>query len=117
MGSELRGNIVNNTFINKVAIERQILRSVNLYTKGARQLSGLSWSAIDIWQRAVPMQKAEPLVKDLKELSDLCQRISDRSHETFASIDPMLEQKIQSRIKLLNEHLKSAEKTLRSISK
>lgn len=104
---------MRNTFINKVAVEREILRAVNSYTRGRRQLAGLSWSAIDAWQRAVSMPGIEPLVRDLKELSNLCQRLSDRSHETFEPLDPALYQAIQSRFAELNEHLRAAGRNLR----
>ncbi|WDG75469.1 hypothetical protein [Pseudomonas chlororaphis] len=107
---------MKNTFINKVSVEREVLRSVNFYTRGARQLAGLSWSAIDAWQRAVSMPGIESLVRELKELSDLCQRLSDRSHETFEPLDPTLYQTLQSRIAQLNEHLRSAEQNLRYVS-
>ena len=44
---------MKNTFLNKVAAERAVLRVVNARTSGARQLAGLSWAAIDAWQRAI----------------------------------------------------------------
>ena len=44
---------MKNTFLNKVAAERAVLRIVNAHTSGVRQLAGLSWVAIDAWQRAI----------------------------------------------------------------
>jgi hypothetical protein len=93
-----------NTFANKVAAERAVLRIVNRHTPGGRQLAGLSWAAIEIWQQIVGLAASDPLVTELKVLSDLCQRLSDRSHETFEKLDPMLAQKIDLRINSL-EHL------------
>lgn len=98
---------MRNTFINKVAVEREILRSVNMYTRGPQQLAGLSWSAIEKWQRSASMPKIELVVSQLKDLSDLCQRLSDRSHETFGPLDPDLYEVIKLRIAQLTEHLQS----------
>jgi len=77
-----------NTFANKVAAERAVLRIVNRHTPGSRQLAGLSWVAIETWQQTIGLAASDPLVAELKELSDLCQRLSDRSHETFEKTRP-----------------------------
>lgn len=92
-----------NTFANKVAAERAVLRIVNRRTPGVRQLAGLSWVAIETWQQTIGLAASDPLVVELKALSDLCQRLSDRSHETFEKLDPMLAQTIDFRLNSLEE--------------
>ena len=104
---------MKNTFLNKVAAERAVLRIVNAHTSGVRQLAGLSWVAIDAWQRAIGTIGSQPLVDELKTISDLCQRLSDRSHETFQPLDPAVAQLINSRIQSLEQLLKSAASDLR----
>lgn len=96
---------MKNTFLNKVAAERAVLSVVNAYTSGASQLAGLSWAAIDAWQRTIGTAGSQPLVDELKTLSDLCQRLSDRSHETFHPLDPAVAQLIDSRMQLLEQLL------------
>lgn len=96
---------MKNTFLNKVTAERAVLRIVNTFTSGGKQLSGLSWVAIDAWQRANADIGTNSLINELKEISDLCQRLSDRSHETFGELDPALSEVIESRILSLKQML------------
>lgn len=81
---------MKNTFFTKVDAERRVLKVVNSYTKGLRQLSGLSWPAIDVWSRQNGLLDSDKVLGQLKSLSDLCQRLSDRSHETFQALDESL---------------------------
>lgn len=103
---------MKNTFLNKVAAERAVLRVVNAHTSGTRQLAGLSWVAIEEWQRTISMAGSQQLVNELKTLSDLCQRLSDRSHETFQPMDPAIADLIDSRIRSLEKLIDSAALTL-----
>jgi hypothetical protein len=98
---------MKNTFINKVAAERAVLRIINAHTTGTRQLSGLSWTAIDTWQRSSSVMGDQVLVDELREISDLCQRLSDRSHETFSPLDPAINTMIDSRMEVLARLLAS----------
>ena len=79
-----------NTFVNKVAAERAVLGVVNSRMPRNRELAGLSWASIESWQGALGYPAADPVVQELKQVSDLCQRLSDRSHETFEPIEPAL---------------------------
>ena len=98
---------MKNTFINKVAAERAVLRIVNAHTSGTRQLSGLSWTDIDRWHRSSSFMGDQVLVDELRAISDLCQRLSDRSHETFSPLDPAVNTIIDSRIEVLARLLES----------
>lgn len=98
---------MRNTFVNKVDAERRILRLVNSYTKGACQLSGLSWVAIGSWARQNGFLDSSELVERLRLLSDLCQRLSDRSHETFQPIDEVLLSGIEQGVDSLDLSLKT----------
>lgn len=100
---------MRNTFFNKVAAERAVLRIVNAHTSGSRQLSGLSSGAIDNWQRSSNITYNQVIVDELKNISDLCQRLSDRSHETFSPLDPALNTMIDSRIEVLARLLEMRE--------
>jgi hypothetical protein len=86
---------MKNTFLNKVMAERAVLSIVNNYTSGGKQLSGLSWIAIDAWQRANGSVGTNPVINELKEISDLCQRLSD----------PSLNEGIESRMRSLKQML------------
>jgi hypothetical protein len=72
----------SNTFLTRIAAERQGLAAVNAYATGPRQLTGLTWEALSEWQRRIALPEASVLLKCLREYSDSCQRLSDRSHET-----------------------------------
>lgn len=96
---------MKNTFVNKVAAERAVLGIVNAHTQGPRQLTGLSWVAIDAWQRSTGPIVDEKLIIELKKISDLCQSLSDRSHETFTKLDPDLGLLIMSRMQILSQLL------------
>ena len=92
---------MKNTFINKVDAERRILSVVNRHTTGASQLAGLSIIAIDDWQRRTHERRIEDVVELLRALSDLCQRLSDRSHETFQLLAPGLQREIDDAMESL----------------
>jgi len=96
---------MKNTFQSKVTAERAVLKVVNTYTSGGKQLGGLSLVAIDAWQRTSGAIGTSDVVRDLKEISDLCQRLSDRSHETFESLDDSLAEPIEVRIRALDQKL------------
>jgi hypothetical protein len=96
---------MKNTFQNKVMAERAVLSVVNKYTSGDEQLGGLSWVAIDAWQHSGGRVATSVAVQELKEISDLCQRLSDRSHETFGSLDDSLAEVIDARIRSLDQIL------------
>lgn len=89
---------MTNSFLNKVSAERKIISFVNQVTKGRLQLTGLSTLAISSWhEKNSPIISSEA-VQCLLSLSDLCQRLSDRSHETFESLDEALGDSIEKKI-------------------
>ena len=94
---------MTNSFLNKVSAERSVLSVVNARTSGRHQLTGLSSAAIDLWRRKVGSEITTDVVKPLIALADLCQLLSDRSHETFQPIDASLTQKIESHICILRD--------------
>ncbi len=83
------------SFINKVSAERRVLSIVNARFRGSAQLAGLSRSAIELWQRTVGAQASDPVVAPLVELAELCQSLSDRSHESFRPLNPAVEQALE----------------------
>lgn len=94
---------MTNSFLNKVSAERRVLSVVNARTSGQLQLTGLSSAAIEMWRRKVGSELTADVVTPLTLLADLCQLLSDRSHETFQPIDTSLSEKIESHICILRE--------------
>lgn len=94
---------MTNTFLNKVAAERIVLSIVNARTRGARQLTGLSSAAIQSWSQRLGAVNSNAITGNLLVLAELCQCLSDRSHETFQPLDPSLEHKIKVRIDILQK--------------
>lgn len=87
---------MSNSFLNKVSAERRVLSIVNATMPGRRQLTGLSSAAIDLWRHKVGYEITAGVAAPLIALADLCQLLSDRSHETFQPIDISLSEKIKS---------------------
>lgn len=94
---------MTNSFLNKVSAERRVLSVVNATTPGRRQLTGLSSPAIDLWRRKVGFEITADVATPLIALADLCQLLSDRSHETFQPIDVALSAKIESHLSILRD--------------
>jgi hypothetical protein len=94
---------MTNSFLNKVSAERSVLAVVNARTSGRLQLTGLSSAAIDLWRRKVGTEVTKDMVGPLVALAELCQRLSDRSHETFQPIDASLSAKIESHLCILRQ--------------
>lgn len=92
---------MTNSFLNKISAERRVLSVVNARTPGRRQLTGLSSAAIELWRRKVGSEITADVATPLIALADLCQLLSDRSHETFQPIDISLSEKIESHISIL----------------
>lgn len=89
---------MTNSFLNKVSAERTVLSVVNARTTGRLQLTGLSSAAIDLWRSKVGTEMTKDAVVPLVALAELCQRLSDRSHETFQAIDAPPTDKIESHL-------------------
>lgn len=87
---------MTNSFLNKVSAERTVLTIVNVRTSGRLQLTGLSSAAIDLWRSKIGTETTKEVAGPLIALAELCQRLSDRSHETFQPIDASLSAKIES---------------------
>ena len=85
-----------NSFMSKVAAERCVLSIVNARFRGTEQLAGLSKSAIDLWQRTVGDRATEQVIAALVVLAELCQSLSDRSHESFKPLNPAVGQALDT---------------------
>lgn len=94
---------MTNSFLNKVEAERRVLSVVNSRTHGTRQLTGLSSAAINLWRRKVGTEITAEVATPLVALADLCQLLSDRSHETFQPIDTELSEEIESHMSILRD--------------
>jgi len=97
---------MSKSFANKVVAERLVLRSVNEYTSGALQLTGLTNNSISSWVNFHGLEKNSEIELILKEISELCHRMSDRSKEAFESIDDKFLDGISHKIPTLIELLK-----------
>jgi hypothetical protein len=89
---------VTNTFVRRIDAERKILAVVNALTPRPGQLAGLSSAAIEAWRRQAVVPEAEELSRRLLQIASLCQLLSDRSHESFESLDPALMEQIEAEL-------------------
>lgn len=87
-----------NSFLNKVSAERRVLSVVNARFQGSEQLAGLSRSAIDLWQRTVGTRASDDVVAKLMVLAELCQSLSDRSHESFKPLNRAVEERLEAEL-------------------
>lgn len=78
---------MTNTFLNRVSAERRVLSVVNGRFSRADQLTGLSRAAIARWCANVGLERTVSIKPLLLSLSEKCQRLSDRSNETFLQIE------------------------------
>lgn len=89
---------MTNTFVRKITAERKVLSVINALTPGSGQLAGLSSAAIETWRRRPLIPGADQVSRRLLRISALCQLLSDRSHESFESLDPALMEKIDAEL-------------------
>jgi len=94
---------MTNSFLNKVTAERSVLSVVNARTPGTLQLTGLSSAAIELWRRKIGTEATKDVAEPLIVLAELCQRLSDRSHETFQSLDTSLAERIELQLCVLKD--------------
>lgn len=90
-----------NSFLSKVSFERRVLTVVNAQFRGTQQLAGLSRSSIELWQRTVSARVSKDIVANLLVLAELCQSLSDRSHESFKSLNPAVEERLGEELRAL----------------
>lgn len=89
---------MKNTFLNRVSAERRVLSVVNERLPYAYQLTGLSSAAISRWRAGVGFGRTTSISPILLSVAEQCQRLSDRSNETFLSIE-------QAEAESVEEHL------------
>jgi DNA repair protein RadC len=86
---------MHNTFLNRVSAERRVLSVVNERLPRDKQLTGLSQAAIERWRSVVGIGKTSSLSARLITLAERCQRLSDRSNETFLPVEKLDSEKIE----------------------
>ena len=86
---------MKNTFGNRVATERRVLTAINRRLGRDQQLAGLSRPAIYLWAAGMNRNLGDKFVQRLLEIGELCQSLSDRSHETFIPLSPARVHKLE----------------------
>ena len=101
---------MSKSFFNRVEAEREVLSLVNSLFSGRRQLAGLSSAAIEDWlgRTGFGPKARQHLLPVLRDLADSCQKLSDRSHETFAPINPVVGKRISIGMQTLSVALEHA---------
>jgi len=85
-------------FSNKVSAERVVLACVNEFTSGRNQLSGLTTKSITSWANVNELEKGNSIELILRNLSEMAYRMTDRSQESFESMDEVHLKKIEDKI-------------------
>lgn len=98
-----------NTFIRKIDAERKVLGVVNAVTAGPGQLAGLSSGAIESWRRRATIHGADEISGRLIRIAGLCRLLSNRSHESFNTLDPALMERIEDELAALGGLLAGAD--------
>lgn len=97
---------MRNTFLNRVSAERRVLSVINSRLKKNQQLTGLSMVAISRWSSVIGLDRSSTVNRLLIALAENCQRLSDRSNETFTPISKTDSEQIESQLlDLEREHL------------
>lgn len=90
-------------FLNKVTAERAVLSAVNNHYTYLQELEGLTSIAIKAWAAKNKIEDSDDRVITLISLSELCHKMSDRSQESFKSIDEsVMEEVLRTIPKLLS---------------
>ncbi len=97
---------MTNTFLNRVSAERRVLAVVNAQLPSNQQLTGLSGAAISRWRAIVGLEKTSSANSILITLAEQCQRLSDRSNETFLPIEKADSENIEKQLVILKRELK-----------
>jgi hypothetical protein len=97
---------MSNTFLNRVSAERKVLTVVNRIFTGSQQLAGLSQAAISRWQSVVGQNRVEGILPLLTDLAEQCQRLSDRSNETFMTVEEAQAARIEKQLEILSRELR-----------
>lgn len=96
---------MKNTFLNRVSAERKILKVVNSGLPSDKRLAGLSQGALFRWRAQIGYDRVADVLPLLTDLADRCQRLSDRSHETFMPIEAEQGAEIEHRLETLEREL------------
>ena len=96
---------MKNTFLNRVSAERKVLKAVNAVFSGNRQLAGLSQAALLRWESVVGQSRVATILPLLTDLAEQCQRLSDRSNETFMPVEREQATKISETLEVLTLEL------------
>jgi len=73
----------------------------------SKQLTGLSKAAIHLWCQKIACKEESELILQLIEVGKLCQRLSDRSHETFLPLEADISTQIENSLEILRFHLRT----------
>jgi|TARA_B100001540_G_C15816709_1_gene647928 hypothetical protein len=101
MGEQFEKFQMKNTFLNRVSAERKVLRVVNKSVPRALQLTGLSSAAIGLWRGKIGFDRTHSIYPVLVNLAEGCQRLSDRSNETFLPLENQDAEAIERELKNL----------------
>ncbi|MHB1494019.1 MAG: hypothetical protein ACYCUY_01025 [Acidithiobacillus sp.] len=96
---------MTNTFLNRVSAERRVLSVVNGRLSRAYQLTGLSRAAISRWRASVGLDRTASINPILLSVAEQCQRLSDRSNETFLPLEQLEVDRIERQLIELNKEL------------
>ena len=85
-------------FLNKVTAERTVLSAINNHYVDYEALQGLTKISIKSWIQNNKIEPHDARINLLFRISDLCQTMSDRSQESFESIDSKVMDKVNKNI-------------------
>lgn len=96
---------MSNTFLNRVSAERRVLSVINEQLPHSHQLTGLSGAAISRWRACVGFDRTVSISPILLSVAEQCQRLSDRSNETFAPMEKIEVESVERHIAELRMEL------------
>ena len=85
-------------FSNKVLAERLILACANQFANDKTQLTGLTMRSISMWATLNQLGEGNRIESLLRKLSEMTYRMTDRSQESFESMDELHLTKIKEKI-------------------
>lgn len=92
---------MKNTFLDKIKMERKVLKVINQASSSGAMLHGLSKPAIESWKKRSNLSNVHEITNLLLEISTKCSLLSHRSGELRPEATPEKFAEIENEIKKL----------------
>jgi hypothetical protein len=94
-------------FVNRLDLQRNVIKLVNKYCSSTKELAGLSEEAVRSWLGTNPVYKKEGLVQVILSLSNCFNSLANKSQEAIDEEYSILEETTKEYLVLLEKELRT----------